>query len=403
MELVKILIIFVVILVLLNLKFPLYAGMLAGTALLLPLFQIGLPKAAEITLYSVTSAETLNMVLALYVISVLQLCLEKRDHLSRAQDAMNGLLSDQRLNTALASVFIGMMPAAPAVIICGDMMDNMAGDHLSPAEKACCASYYRHITEGVLPTFPLVIIVCTLSGIPVSSFFLTMLPMVAVLIVLGFVFYLHRVPKTAEGKSAPEYGSKGESAKVLLRSLWTIIASIAIILAFNVPAWLAVAVVVTVNIFTDRFSVAELLPIVRRAFDWKVVAGTFATFIFKDVLLNTGVVQLLPDYFSRLPIPVFLILALLFFFGSLVGSSNAVGAAFVPLAFNMMDGGVALLVLLMGFAYAASQMSPTHICLSLAAEHFDVSLTSMIGKIAPLMLCYMVILVGYYLLLTVIL
>ena len=86
-----------------------------------------------------------------------------------------------------------------------------------------------------------------------------------------------------------------------------------------------------------------------------------------------------------------------------MGSSNAVGAAFVPLAFNMMDGGVALLVLLMGFAYAASQMSPTHICLSLAAEHFDVSLTSMIGKIAPLMLCYMVILVGYYLLLTVIL
>ena len=96
MELVKILIVFVVILVLLNLKFPLYAGMLAGTALLLPLFQIGLPKAAEITLYSVTSAETLNMVLALYVISVLQLCLEKRDHLSRAQDAMNGLLSDHR-------------------------------------------------------------------------------------------------------------------------------------------------------------------------------------------------------------------------------------------------------------------------------------------------------------------
>lgn len=209
MELVKILIIFVVILVLLNLKFPLYAGMLAGTALLLPLFQIGLPKAAEITLYSVTSAETLNMVLALYVISVLQLCLEKRDHLSRAQNAMNGLLSDQRLNTALASVFIGMMPAAPAVIICGDMMDNMAGDHLSPAEKACCASYYRHITEGVLPTFPLVIIVCTLSGIPVSSFFLTMLPMVAVLIVLGFVFICTGFPKRRRGRAPRNTEARG--------------------------------------------------------------------------------------------------------------------------------------------------------------------------------------------------
>lgn len=403
MELVKILIIFAVILVLLNLKFPLYAGMIAGTALLMVFFGIGIPQAASITMDSVTSDETLQMVLALYVISALQLCLEKRGHLTRAQNAMNGLLEDQRLNTALASVFIGMMPAAPAVVICGKMMDNMASDHLTPAEKACCASYYRHITEGVLPTFPLVIIVCALSGIPVSSFFLTMLPMVAVLICLGFVFYLRKVPKTAEGGSTSEYGSKGESAKVLLRSLWTIIASIAIILVFNMQAWLAVAIVVAVNVFIDQFSVTELLPIMKQAFDWKVIVGTFATFIFKDVLLNTGVVQLLPGYFSRLPIPVFLTLALLFFFGSLVGSSNAVGAAFVPLAFSMMDGGVALLVLLMGFAYAASQMSPTHICLSLAAEHFDVSLTSMIGKIAPLMLCYMVILVVYYLLLTVIL
>lgn len=403
MELVKILIIFAVILVLLNLKLPLYAGMIAGTALLMVFFGIGIPQAASITMDSVTSDETLQMVLALYIISALQLCLEKRGHLTRAQNAMNGLLEDQRLNTALASVFIGMMPAAPAVVICGKMMDNMAGDYLAPSEKACCASYYRHITEGVLPTFPLVIIVCALSGIPVSSFFLTMLPMVAVLICLGFVFYLRKVPKTAGGGSASEYESKSESAKVLLRSLWTIIASIAIILVFNMQAWLAVAIVVAVNVFIDHFSATELLPIMRQAFDWKVIVGTFATFIFKDVLLNTGVVQLLPGYFSRLPIPVFLTLALLFFFGSLVGSSNAVGAAFVPLAFNMMDGGVALLVLLMGFAYAASQMSPTHICLSLAAEHFDVSLTSMIGKIVPLMLCYMVILVGYYLLLTVIL
>lgn len=403
MELVKILIIFAVILVLLNLKLPLYAGMIAGTALLMVFFGIGIPQAASITMDSVTSDETLQMVLALYIISALQLCLEKRGHLTRAQNAMNGLLEDQRLNTALASVFIGMMPAAPAVVICGKMMDNMAGDYLTPSEKACCASYYRHITEGVLPTFPLVIIVCALSGIPVSSFFLTMLPMVAVLICLGFVFYLRKVPKTAGGGSASEYESKSESAKALLRSLWTIIASIAIILVFNMQAWLAVAIVVAVNVFIDHFSATELLPIMRQAFDWKVIVGTFATFIFKDVLLNTGVVQLLPGYFSRLPIPVFLTLALLFFFGSLVGSSNAVGAAFVPLAFNMMDGGVALLVLLMGFAYAASQMSPTHICLSLAAEHFDVSLTSMIGKIVPLMLCYMVILVGYYLLLTVIL
>ena len=55
-------------------------------------------------------------------------------------------------------------------------------------------------------------------------------------------------------------------------------------------------------------------------------------FVFKNVMVDTGVVDRLPDYFGRLPIPTFLTLALLFFFGSLVASTTAVGTTFVPLA-----------------------------------------------------------------------
>lgn len=403
MELLYIAAAFAVVFILLNLKFPLVLGMLGGTGLLLILFGISPVDFGSVALDSVTSWSTLEVVLALYIINVLQGILERRKRLELAQQAMNRLLRDQRLNTALASIFIGMMPAPSAVTICGQMMDEMAGDHLTKAEKACCASYYRHITEGVLPTYPTVIIVCSLSGVSTSSFVLAMLPMVAVLIALGFVYYLRKVPKSSS--QAPQGGapSTGACLRQLLSSLWTILAAILMIVLLRMPAWMAVSIVIGAAIFVERIHPAELADLFRRAFDWRVILGTFAVFLFKDTLLFTGIFERLPDYFSALPVPLFLTLALLFFFGTLVAGSNAVGTAFTPLAFQIMDGGVAQLVLLMGFAYSASQISPTHVCLPIASEYFGISLGALVRKVLPLVLTYCVILVGYYLLLGLIL
>lgn len=401
MELVKVIAAFVAILVVLNLKLPLYAGMLAGTAVLLVLFGIGLPEFGTIALHSVTSWSTLQVILALYVIAALQHCLQVRQHLTHAQNAMNGLFRDKRLNAALASVFIGLLPAAPAVTICGKIIDEMAGDHLTPAEKAACAGYYRHISEGVLPTYSQIIIATTLSGVAVSAYVGTMLPMALILIVLGFVFYLRKVPLTGDDAVR---GDKGENLKTLFRSLWTILASILIILIFDMQAWLAVSIIVVINFFVDRFSPSEIKTALIKALMPQMTIGSFCVFIFKDVLVSTGIIDHLPDYFAALPLPPFLTMALLFFFGTLVGSSSAITSAFIPLAFSVIPGGgVALLVLVMGFSYAASQISPVHICVSIAAEDFHVSLGAFIRKMLPMVLTYAVILVGYYLLLTILL
>lgn len=398
MELLKVIAAFAVILVLLNKHLPLYAGMLSGTAVLVVLFRIPLPEFGLMAWKAVTSWTTIEVMLAFYIIAVLQHCLQKRRHLTCAQEAMNGLFRDKRINAALASVFIGMLPAAPAVKLCGDIIDDMAGDHLTAPEKAACAGFYRHIPEGILPTYTQILIACSLSGVAVSSFVTTIFPMAVVLVTIGFVVYLRRVPLD---KDAAPAGSKKESGKVLFRSLWTILTAIALILMLDMPAWIAVAIVTVVNFFVDKFAPADIFTAMTTALPLPMALGTLAVFIFKDVLLGTGVVELLPGYFAMLPIPAFMTMALLFFCGTLVASSNAITSAFIPLAFSTIpNAGVALLVLLMGHSYAASQISPVHICVSIAAEHFNVSLGAFIRKMLPMVVTYVVILLGYYLLLS---
>lgn len=170
------------------------------------------------------------------MISVLVYELDLRHRFEDAQRAMNGLMRDPRLNTSLACMFIGLMQGPATVTICGGMVDTMAGEHLKNDEKAAVATYLRHIPEAMVPTFTGVIVACSISGISISSFFVWMLPM-ALLTLLAI--YLVCVPRTV-GETGR---SKKECVRLLLRSLWSLLLAIAVIIVFSLPTWAVVTVV----------------------------------------------------------------------------------------------------------------------------------------------------------------
>nr|WP_304055180.1 hypothetical protein [Enterocloster clostridioformis] len=82
--------------------------------------------------------------------------------------------------------------------------------------------------------------------------------------------------------------------------------------------------------------------------------------MFKDIITYAGVIHELPVFFGGLPIPLPMVFALIFFFGTIISGSNAIKPLCMPMAMAAMpDAGVPLLVLLMSSAYAAMQVSPT--------------------------------------------
>ena len=165
MALIKVLIIFVVILALLNKRLPLYLAMIFGSLLMIVMFRLPLATAGQTALHTLTGWDVWSVNLAMYVISVLVYELDLRRRFEDAQRAMNGLMRDPRLNTSLACMFIGLMQGPATVTICGGMVDTMAGDHLKNDEKAAVATYLRHISEAMVPTFTGVIVACSISGI----------------------------------------------------------------------------------------------------------------------------------------------------------------------------------------------------------------------------------------------
>lgn len=397
-DIIKLVIVFLVIVVAIKFKRPLWMAIGISIVAAALLYQIPIMTFGTLLLDGVASWNTVSVLLILYTITFLQRLLERKSQLKLAQRDLNGIFNNRRINASLAPIFIGLLPSAAAAIICGDIVSDACKDDLSTDEKAFVTSYFRHIPESFLPTYSSVIIMSRLCGVPIASFIIGMIPLEIVLYLLGYFFYLRKVPKET---GDPPSENKFKDFLNLIKHLWSLIVIIVLILAFNVDTLIAIAVVTVASFFIYKFKFSEIPGLLKSAFEPKLIVSTILIMIFKEVITHTGVIELLPDAFSKLPIPTFLVFALIFFFGTVVSGSTAIIAICTTLAFQAIPGsGMPLMVLLMSFSYAAMQISPTHVCLAVITEYFHTDISGIVKKTIPVITSFCIITVIYYLLLT---
>ena len=398
MDLIKLVIVFAVVIGLVANKKSMSTAVIIGSIACWILYKIPANVGAITVANTVTSLTVLKMIGVMYVITFMQRMMEKKNAINTARDGLSGLFNSRWVNCAAAPIFIGLLPSPNAAFIAGDMVEASASEYLSKEEMAVTTSYFRHVSEAFLPTYQNIILALAITGYSASQFVIGMIPMVIVLIVLGILFFLKgKVPnKTGEANTT----DKKEDIKKVAE-LWPILATIILIVAFNIDTLYAAIRVIAVYFFVGKFKVSDVAPFFVSAFESKIVFNTLAVYIFKNFLELSGAIKLLPGFFSKFPIPTFLIFVLIFLFGTLVAGSMTMTASVLPVAMESVpNAGLPLVCLLMMTSYIAMQISPTHICLSIVSEHFDVSLGDMVKKTIPLLVVFTIIAIAYYLLLT---
>lgn len=118
----------------------------------------------------ITNWTSLSVLLSLYLITLLQRILESRSQIKLAQRDLNGIFHNRRVNTAGASLFIGLLPSVASMILCSEIVKDATDGYLEPKEQAFTASWFRHIPESVLPTYTAVLLMLSLSGVEISQF-----------------------------------------------------------------------------------------------------------------------------------------------------------------------------------------------------------------------------------------
>lgn len=389
MDIIKLIIIFTVIIIVMRLNKPIHVSVSVGALATILLYKIDFIDILNSIKIGTFGASTISLILAFYSITFLQRMLEKRGHLLLAEKSLTNIFNSRRINVMVAPFVIGLLPSPGAVLIAAPIVDNASEKYLDKEEKTFVTSFFRHISEALLPTYASILLAINLSGVDMTSFVIGMLPMVFALFYLGYIFYVRKIPRAE--KQLIEI-NRSEEVKRLIKSLWTIILTIIIILAFGIPVHISTILVIILSMFINKFSFKEIKPMFKTAFETKLIITTVLIMIFKELLVNAGVIEQLPSYFSNLPISPYIIFGLLFFFGTLLIGSQGMIALALPLAFaTIPNGGLALLILLMSANYIAMQISPTHICLAIVTEEFGTTFSSLIRKTMPILILFTII------------
>jgi len=386
-------IVFAVIIGLLWLKRPLFQAILGALAALAFMYRIPPNAWLSQTCKVFTNYGSFSILLSLYLITFLQRQLEKRQQIKSAQQDLDGIFHNRRINAAVAPLFIGLLPSAAAMILCGDIVKDSTEGYLNTKEQALVTSWYRHIPESSLPTYTGVLLMCNLSGVPLPEFMSGMLIPILVLIMLGFP-YLRKLPRFTGTKPSQ---NKKQDILSLLHHLWPLLLILALILILKLSVVPAVLLAITAEAVAYKFSFKEMRPFVRSAFEKKLQLNTFLVLVLKEFISYTGLLAFLPQTLAVLPIPFYLIFSLLFFLGGVISGTTGIIALGTPLAFAALpNGGMPLMVLLMCMCHAASQVSPTHVCLIVASDYYNITLGSLIRKTFPLSLFFALLMLLYY-------
>ena len=392
-EFIKLAVIFIVIMVMVLAKLKLRDAMIAAILLTVILFGIPLGDAAKLMIQSVYEKDTLLVVGSFILVTFLQRIMENRKLLERAEMALQRLSGDRRMVCVIAPVIIGFLPSAGAVNICGAIVDKATGKDLDVEEKTFVTSYYRHISESFSPTYNAILLALSITAVSTGQFVLFMAPMVVVLLVLGYVFYLRKLSKGYEA-SEDEMIDKKEEFKQLLYCFWPLVLCIVLVIALNLSVIKVLPFIIVLSIIVYRLSLKEVLDFAKTSVEWRIIFNTI-------ILIYTGAIGKLPDLFAGSAIPQFAAFGIIMFLGTIISGANSMIVLLIPLAFaSIPNAGAGLLVYLMALSYAAMQISPTHICLAIITEYFRVSWGQLMKKTIPVIVVFVVILTGYYVLLS---
>lgn len=399
MGMIQLLAVLMVVLFVLKLKKPLYTAIGAGIISAVLLYRISWNEALRLITRGVFQKDTLELILAFLGLNFLQQAMERREQRKGKNYKIVSLFSSIRLNIMVMPFLIGLLPSAGAVSLAAPVVEGMGKEYLSKEEKAFVASYYRHISEMFLPTYSYIILAVNLSGVHMGKFQAAMLPAIFLLFILGYAFYVRKIPDRNNGQTGLQMKA-GERVRQLVEQYWAIILLVLVILLGDIPVYVAAFPVVFLFILVNGFSGRELRDMMADSIQFPIMLDTVFVMAFKEILLYTNAFEELPEYLMNFHIPPILVFALLFFVGSLIMGSQAAVAVGIPLAFaSIPNGGVGLLVLAVGMVFLASQISPTHVCLSIAAEYFQCSFWDLVKKMLPVVVAYMVLIVPYSILL----
>ncbi len=388
---------FVLIVVLLRLRWNFGAVMLLASVSLGAIYRIGPTSQLSVIGRSVVDPITLSLIGGLVLIMVLENIIRNRGLLKQMTGTLSRLARDRRVTMAILPGVIGILPSAGGAAFSAPLVQEAAGDlTISPERRAFVNYWFRHIWEYLCPLYPGVILTAAVTSIPLNRMMLSQLPLALAVIVVGALLCFRGV---SGGTMHDE--RRSNDIRDLSVSLLPIAAALLLVAVFKLNLSLAMAMIVASLFLIYRYRPHEIATAVRESISLNVILMVCGIMVFKGMLDASGAIEALPRFFRESGLPSLVIFfALPFVVGILTGLTVAFVGSTFPIIVAMTGGHPEPSVVSFAFAsgFAGVMLSPTHLCFVLTVRYFKADLAATYRLLyAPVLLVFLVGLLGYFL------
>lgn len=394
-----------------------------GSFLFVVLFKRNVSLFIDVLLITLRNSKTWQLIGAVLLMLLFNDILRKTERLQLLIDSIKELVKSIKLVVVFIPALMGFLPMLGGAMISAPLVREVLNDYNVTNEKKTLINYwYRHIWEYILPLYPGIILASGLLNIDLSKLILHQAPITLLAMATGVLFlfdlkdknpkkiskyskHISKKPKNFDYKLKKKILSKKlkdhykklkkETIFNLLTGLLPILAVIVAVAVFKINIIIVLTIVITILLITFK----KYIPGIYRDFDYKKYLSmffiVFGLMLFKDSFIESGAVNVLPEYLISNNVPNIIIIALIpLVAGLMTGITHAaVGISFpiiMPFLFPETGINMGSVVLAFMAGFAGVLLSPIHVCLAITKDYFNADSKKLYKSLFPAVLIMLV-------------
>lgn len=355
---------------------------LNAAALLLALLALDFSQIGRAVFQTTTDPTSVSIVAASFGIMLLSLLYKETGYIDILSESLSKLVNNSKLIVSLLPAVIGLLPVSGGALMSAPLVETEANNlGLEEDKKTYVNLWFRHTIFPVYPVSPVLIMTSSLTAIALTSIILRQIPVVIIMIVVGYFVGLRKTPKT---KAANVEANRDAELKRLIITFSPILATIIAVVAFNIDVAIAAFIGVIALLIIARPNLKTAMKPFKNWGLWGITAAAYGAFLLKNVTSEMQISQLLQPLVVNGSLSIIILLTLVpAFLGAITGSPAGGVAITVSILAGMVAFTPSNASLLYITSYLGYLISPTHVCLLATVDYFNCSFRKLYKYLLP--------------------
>jgi len=368
---------------------------LNATALLLALLAVDWTEIPTAIYETCVDSLTISVVLATFGIMLLSQLYKETGIINNLSESIGRLINNPKIVLGVLPAVIGLLPVAGGALMSAPLVELEAEKlKLKPDRKAYVNLWFRHTIFPVYPLSPPIITTALLTGVGIPLIILRQIPVVIVMITVGYIIGFWKVSTLKNRKKPSEKDKVNSDLRDFLIAFSPILATIIVTIVLDLVGLglsqrgfdVVIAVFIGLIVLT---AISRLdLSVLKKPFKtWGIYGITLAAygaFLLRNIMVKAGISSILSPLVTNGSIDVILLLTIApAVLGLLTGSPGGGVAISVSILAGILAFTPKVAALIYISAYLGYTIAPTHLCFTFTADYFKCPLGKVYKYVIP--------------------